>query len=175
MSLNEEFFWKLIDNSREAYSDVDALYEVLADQVWHLETGELKEFQQILDRQLALANTKSLWHAARVCAGDMDEDKFLGFRCWLVSRGKDAFNKAVINPDSMADIPYEGAPLWGDGYHLTGLAGKAWLQWSESDESLPEELPETGIDVRSIPTGAEFSAAELKRAYPRLAAKYNFS
>lgn len=172
MNFTQDRFWKFIDVARAAYSEVDALYEVLADEVWQLMPHELKEFQVILEGHLARANTKALWHAARICLGEVDASVFLGFRSWLVSRGKVAFEAALAKPDSIAVISFEGEPLWGDGESLVNLAGKAWVQWADEDEGLPFELPGTGIEFRAPPPGDDWSEARIQNTFPALIKRF---
>lgn len=45
-----------------------------------------------------------IWCAAYIMNSGCGDDGFDYFRYWLISRGKNAFYKAIANPDSLAEI-----------------------------------------------------------------------
>jgi hypothetical protein len=58
----------------------------------------------LLDEKLKSAYTWPLWGAAYLINGGCSDDGFEYFRCWLISRGREIFDAAVAEPDSLASV-----------------------------------------------------------------------
>ena len=64
-------------------------------------------------------NLLTLWGAAQLINGSCSDDAFRDFRVWLVGRGRHAYESALKNPDTLADI-LDGDPV--DGFGLDAAA-----------------------------------------------------
>ena len=114
MRMNEKEFWEFIElikiNKGSHSSDIRCAlreldYEQLIDFTLHLEN--------ILD---ILENSNNALAFAKVLTGDyLGDDGWLYFKSWLIYQGKDIVFKAMINPDSLADI-YKSAPKETEDY-----------------------------------------------------------
>jgi uncharacterized protein DUF4240 len=79
--------------------------------------------------------------------GAMDEEDFDYFMDWLISRGQDVFERALEDPQSLADAVYAA-------YRNT------------HDDDLPVSW--TGPDREAGPAGEPWDPADLPRLFPRL-------
>lgn len=67
-------------------------------------TEETQSFEVAFRRYLIEAYTWDLWGAAYVVHGGCSDDGFEYFRRWLVSRGRDVYEAALADPDSLAQL-----------------------------------------------------------------------
>src|SRR5882724_1487694 len=103
--MDEERFWKIIakacrSNPRKAEEWDERLQAALS----KLEPDEIIEWNHMFDRLAARAYTVDLWGAAYLINGGSSDDGFYYFRCWLIGMGRDVYEAAVANPDSLADL-----------------------------------------------------------------------
>ncbi|MEU3290269.1 DUF4240 domain-containing protein [Streptomyces longwoodensis] len=56
--------------------------------------------------------------AERIFGGRCSDDDFCYFGLWMVGLGKEAFRRAVLDPDTLADTP-----------DVMRLAGRTWRSW----------------------------------------------
>lgn len=168
-ALSESEFWQLVtaeDKTAEPESVCNALKAKLTD----LSDQQLMEFDKQFNLRMRKAYTWDLFGAAYVMAGCNDDYGFSEFLCWLISRGEQAFLKALENPDSIAECtpvyhlneqPYP----YLDEYDL--IAGMLYEE--RNDDELP--FVPSGLEQ---PKGKRFKdkAKFLKQTYPNLYAKY---
>jgi hypothetical protein len=163
-------FWKILE---EAYREdpVDH-FEALKERLRQLEPDELLAFQARFDDAVRAANLIALWGAAHLINGGCSDDCFRDFRVWLVGRGRHAYEAALKNPDSLADI-LDGEPV--DGFGLDMAAVRVYEEktgrsdFYERLDRIEEELPPPP------PEGEDFDFEdenELRRRYPRLCHLY---
>jgi hypothetical protein len=99
-------FWALIDASRHGCEDdPDEQAWALEDALRERSREDLVAFERLYAEHLRRAERWELWGAGYVINGGMGDDSFHAFRHWLISRGRDVFERAVRNPDSLADVP----------------------------------------------------------------------
>jgi hypothetical protein len=110
MTLDE--FWEHIDKSKR--KDPDAHAERLTKRLAKLKPDEILDFTHWWDLMMREAYTWNLWGAAYLINGGCSDDGFHYFCNWLVLRGRDVFQAAVSNPDTLADVidPDEGEVEW---------------------------------------------------------------
>jgi hypothetical protein len=103
--MDDATFWDVIETSAlEATGEPDRMLENVRGRLVQLEPIEIKSFQAILNEKLNAAYSWKLWGAAYAINGGCSDDGFEHFRCWLISRGRNVFDAALANPDSLADI-----------------------------------------------------------------------
>jgi hypothetical protein len=122
--------------------------------------GTVDEFDAAMNR----AYDYNLWGAAYLIHGGCSDDTFWDFRTGLIALGKEIFEKALANPDSLADVEdVENRTLF------------------EGFQYIPSKLVERrGLTTQRIshmpsrPTGENWSdESELEQRFPRLAARSN--
>src|SRR5437660_5805159 len=109
--MDEQRFWKLIatacrSNPREAEEWAERLQAALS----KLEPDDIIAWNHIFDRLAARAYTVDLWGAAYLINGGASDDGFYYFRCWLIGMGREAYEAAVNDPDTLANVV---SPSWG--------------------------------------------------------------
>ena len=157
-------FWSLIDKARVSDgADTEARVQGLAKVLTPLPKGELASFQDHYDSLIRLSYRWDLWGAAYIINGGCSDDGFRYFRDWLISEGREVFEKALASPDSLADLPQiESADLESFGYAATEVAERKGF--GELDRDFSTE----GTD----PIGEQGSEDDVAGLFPRLAAKY---
>ena len=102
-------FWELVEFAfEESGGDHESQREELADALRKVSPEELAAFQEHLHARIDEAYTWDLWAAASIVNAGCTDDDFLFFRAWLVSRGREAYEAAVDDPNSLLDIDLEG-------------------------------------------------------------------
>jgi hypothetical protein len=161
--MDENEFWTLIDRSRE--DDPDAQADELERLLSGRSRDELEAFDRIYREQLARAYRWDLWAAGYVIAGGMGDDSFDYFCDWLVGQGREVFEQALADPDSLADIPgVEEDEI--EAEELRYAVQKAY------ESTHGEELPPTGPSRPAEPAGDEWEEDDVDAVVPRLAAKF---
>jgi hypothetical protein len=125
-------FWDVIEASK--HPDRDEFLQRLHRQLVALSLDEVVGFDTRLWDYLGLANRIELWNASEFLTFSASEDGFRYFCCWLISEGRQAYDRALADPDSLADLP--PSPR----YDLERLMSSASLAWTEK----------TGQDWRSL-------------------------
>lgn len=98
-----ERFWQLMETSHVP-QDLDEQAEKIRELLSELPAAEVAGFDQTLRRLLNRAYSWDLWGAAYLVSGGCSDDGFEYFRSWLVAQGKDNYERALSNPDSLANI-----------------------------------------------------------------------
>jgi len=103
--VNVDEFWYLIEKSREAGSTLRQREAFLGKRLSRAPRSHLLDFVQHLSGTREPANTYRLWRAVEIimdglCSGD----SFHYFQMWLVGLGRDAYDAAIADPDSLAGV-----------------------------------------------------------------------
>jgi hypothetical protein len=96
MTIDE--FWTTL-----AGLDPESATEELSGRLEKLSASEIAEFQAHFTRVHRQAYDWLLWGAAYLIDGGCSDDGFTDFRYGLISRGRDFFETALQDPDSLAD------------------------------------------------------------------------
>jgi hypothetical protein len=156
--MDADTFWRTVDEARaRAGNNINARVDELREALSSLELNELQQFQNIYDELIRRSYRWDLWGAAYLMNGGCSDDGFRYFRDWLISEGHATFDKALLNPDSLAELPrVEIAELELFGHvaleqfekkgggeldrdfptEISALAGKQW-----DEEQLPSLFP----------------------------------
>jgi len=99
-------FWDIIERTRAAASDrdPDSYTDALAAILRQLSPEQVAEFGFRFTECLRAAYHWDLWHAAYLINDGCSDDAFEDFRAWLISRGREVFERAVRDPDSLAQL-----------------------------------------------------------------------
>jgi len=101
--LDEDKFWKVVENSRKSTSNQDAQEQYLVSEIEKLTPKEMIGFRLRTDYFLYHTYTSEMWCAAYIMNGGCSDDSFEYFRCWLISRGRDTYYNAKSNPDYLVN------------------------------------------------------------------------
>jgi hypothetical protein len=162
-------FWNIFERARsgdDSTADVDALCAELRKHT----AEEIKSFEVAFRRYLNKAYTWNLWGAAYVVHGGCSDDGFEYFRRWLVSSGRDVFESALGDPDSLAQLEVRPGPsgTWEfeDIYYV---ANRIFQEKGGEGDVRDYSEPEAGLGG-SEPSGEPFEEdpEHLARRYPAL-------
>jgi hypothetical protein len=158
-----------------------ALVRVLA----RLEPAEIAKFELAFDHVRAAADRDDLANAAVLIEhGFLGDDSFDDFRAGLVALGRETYEKALSDPDSLADHPAvreiatAADPRWLGREDLLYAASRAYAEATGRDEvtffDAVEALEDDEQDVAGqAADGWDITdEAETRRRLPRLAARF---
>jgi len=162
--MNEDEFWIIIRRVHEsAQGNMNEKCEAIKGEISRLEPAEAESFYFIFDAQVDRAYSWGLWGAAYVIHGGCGDDTFSDFRASLISRGQETFERALSDPDCLADEPFDEDAWFYEGFQYAvsegvhAVVGKAL----KSRKPFPKE-----------PSGAEWDEDDLEALYPRLHEKF---
>ncbi len=100
--MNEDKFWEIINLSKA--DDPQDQLDNLVEQLSAMTVDDIFGFDYRLDKYLEKSYNSDLWAAAYIVCGGCSDDGFDYFRAWLISKGRDVFENALENPDSLIDV-----------------------------------------------------------------------
>ena len=128
-----------------------------------LPLDEIVAFDEIFTRLHRRSYTWPLWGAAYVINGGRSDDGFADFRGWLIAQGRAVYEKALDDPDSLADTTASVASCEEIQY----AAASAYEAASGGIE-----MPIPSSRHPELGPGWDFNdKAEMQRRYPRLFAQ----
>lgn len=143
--------------------DMDEKCEILMKSVSGLSKEEALGFSRCFDRMMDKAYSWPLWAAAYIINGGCSDDAFMDFRASLISRGRQAFDRAISDPESLADEDLDDDAWFYEGYQYAVVDGvEAAVGFVvEREEAHPE-----------VPSGEEWSEEKVEELFPRLGARF---
>jgi hypothetical protein len=126
--MDETEFWELVDTTREAAGgDPEEHADLLVERLVQLEPDEVLDFARHFEARYQRAYRWDLWGAACVLLDGVSDDAFDYFRCWLIGQGREVFEGALHDPDSLAELLDDfDEELDGDGEELGYAADEAY-------------------------------------------------
>lgn len=166
--MDETEFWELIDTTREAAEgDPEEQAELLVDRLLQLDPESVLDFARHFEARYNRAYRWDLWGAAWVLLDGASDDAFDFFRCWLIGQGREVFEGALHDPDSLADLLDDfDEEIDGDGEDLGYAADEAYEQLTGT--VAPDlGIPPAPAEPEGTPVDFEDESALAER-YPRL-------
>lgn len=102
--LDEEKYWSIIEKSLKETSNQEDQELFLISEIEQLSPKEMVGFRLRTDKLLFDSYTSNLWCANYIISNGAADDGFDYFRCWLISRGKEAYYKTLENPDYLINL-----------------------------------------------------------------------
>src|SRR5262245_673914 len=103
-------FWQIIADSRRDFDpnrrdgNMDLQAERLEELLTAMSADEVQEFDRIFTQLYFDAYRWELWAAAYIIEGGCSDDGFMDFRYWLVSMGREVYEAAMADAESLADV-----------------------------------------------------------------------
>ena len=166
--MTEARFWSIIGEATPYAADREKQIATLRASLEKLTLRELEGFELIFTQQMRASYSWDLWGAAYVIQGGASDDGFEYFRRWLISQGREAFERAKADPDSLADL---AMPDSAEDREFEEIAYIALDIWGEKSGRDPATMPNpTPIVLGEKPSGVQFSedSAALMKRYPKL-------
>ncbi|MEU6090574.1 DUF4240 domain-containing protein [Streptomyces sp. NPDC047085] len=176
--MNKQQFWELIAAAREQVIDPQESEAVAREATSLLSSRPVEEIvaaEQVLWDLMVESYTSPLWAAAYIANGGCSDDGFDYFRGWLIAQGREVFERAVADPDALAELPVVQASAV-DGVDLEGedMLGIAWnAHITATGDQLPPGSPT--IRYPQLDPAWAFDCSdsnEMARRLPRMAALY---
>lgn len=169
--MQDDIFWSIIDRITQAGDDSDDRLQALKQTLSGLSLDDIISFEMTFRHLLNNAYTWDLWGAAYVIHRSCGDDGFEYFRRWLVSRGREAYEAALSDPDSLADLallPTGPEGCW-EFEELYYIAMEVFEERGGEGDVRDYSAPEAGCDGHG-PSGDKFreDADHLKARYPKL-------
>ena len=169
--MTESQFWELVSRTSPTQNQTD-LAETLKQKLEPLSNQELRDFDKIFGQQMRRSYSWTVWGAAYIITGCDSEYAFADFRCFLISLGKDWYDKVVESPDELGHLTE-----WPekDGYAYPFLDEYDLIAGQIYEDRVDDELPYVPSGQAS-PAGKKFShkKKQLKATYPLLSAAFPF-
>jgi hypothetical protein len=160
--VDESQFWELVQRAHDAAgNDMDQKCEVLKAEIGKLSKNEANDFAILFDGMMDRAYSYKLWGAAYVIHGGCGDDTFIDFRSSLISRGRSCFERAVADPDSLADEEFDETAWFYEGYQYAVTAGVKAVAGLRQRRRHPDR-----------PSGENWVEDDLRERFPRLIAKF---
>ena len=175
--MDDKRFWDLIavackHDAEEDFTDEWGL--PLVEQLMTLPPADVVRFDRWFQEKTNALYTYDHWGAAYFINGGASDDGFYYFRCWLVGMGKQIYEAALKDPDTLADVVLDAdrldyeAEVYAAALTAWENLGRAEEDFDELDEAMGEREPEGKLRGRKW----NFTRwAERKRRFPRLVAR----
>lgn len=161
-------FWDIIDTAKSAArGDADTFLEKLSAALTKLPPAEIVGFDAQLRARMSEAYAWPLWGAAYVMNGGCSDDGFEYWRCWLIAQGREVFENALKNPDSLASAKLK----FGEEGEFE-MEDLLYLAAEVHEEVAEAELPAPAKRPAAKPAGKRWDEEELDELFPKLAKKY---
>lgn len=158
--MDEDDFWTLIDQARADSADPEGQARWLIQRLSDRRGGDIQRFNEHFQQAMIRAYRWDLWGVSSMVHGHEDQTGFVGFRAWLVSCGRESFDAALTDPDSLAPLIEPKV----DGTPLTYVARDAY------EASMGSELPTATLDLFAEPAGDPIQPSDLSTRFPKIAA-----
>jgi hypothetical protein len=173
--MTEDQFWQLIERSREHVASTRRDGN-MADQIASmthllraLPTADVRSYSRIFGDQFWRAYRWDLWAAAYIIGAGCSDDGFTDFRYWLISMGRDVFNRALADPESLVDVA-----------RAPGVEDVFFEEFGYVAATVLEERGEDAFEGEDLaradePIGDKWDEDDLPRRFPTLWAAFGGS
>ncbi|MHA3771490.1 DUF4240 domain-containing protein [Verrucomicrobiota bacterium sgz303538] len=102
--MTEDEFWNLVEESKKLAGDGGCYEQVrfLQSLLEQCHPADIEDFDKLYDEMRLESYDQRLWAAAYIINGGCSDDGFEYFRGWLISRGREVFERALRDPGSLA-------------------------------------------------------------------------
>ncbi|MEV4159157.1 DUF4240 domain-containing protein [Nonomuraea dietziae] len=167
--MTRDDFWAMVAQCPPPAGPDDFCDELIS-RLSRLPPPQIVAFDRHLTDLRLAAHRIDLWGAAYMINAGCSDDGFEYFRCWLVGQGREVYEAALADPDSLADYgPVRRCIL--DGGDECECEGFMYTPDRAYERITGHELPEaTGVYPR-LGKMWDFSDVEdMRRRYPHLSA-----
>ena len=169
--MNHDQFWTLIERSREHFRSVrgdgnmDGQEYALRELLLELSAEDLAEFDKTMLTLTFDAYNWTLWGAADLLhEGSCTDDTFTDFRVWLISMGRQTYEEALAQPDSLASAVSDPT------VEAFSFEEFQYIPSQVYEELTGKEISDSGITHPREPRGEKCweTMDDLKQQYPRI-------
>jgi hypothetical protein len=161
-----DYFWNLVQAvHHDSDGDMDLKCKLLDERLRKLTCDEVRAFGEHFGKLVYRAYSWELWAAAFIIGHGCSDDSFMDFRSALISMGRDVFENALVDPESLADINYSAEQAFYEGYQY--IVGKVYRHMGGQRVPRSRTRP-------AEPSGRKWEETKVAELYPKLARHYNF-
>jgi hypothetical protein len=103
--MDEDKFWQIVHDSLErSGGDQESQVAILVKTLEGLSPKETVGFRLRTDKLLHDTYTSDMWCAGYIMNGGCSDDMFEYFRLWVISQGREVYENAKANPDSLIAV-----------------------------------------------------------------------
>jgi hypothetical protein len=127
--MDETAFWAIFQRGHEA-GEMGRKCDLIKTEMIALSKKDAQAFARYFEQATDRAYCWPLWGAAYVINGGCGDDTFSDFRASLISWGRVAFEKALSDPDSLAEEDIDESSWFYEGFQLRGARrhqGQSWF------------------------------------------------
>ena len=162
-----EQFWTIVEKVHYlSNGDMERKCELLELGLRKLELDDVRSFHDHFNECFDRAYSWELWAAAYIIGGGCSDDKFSDFRSTLISMGRQTYERAVVDPQSLAEMDYDATSARFEGYQYVPTKVETELS---GGQMFPRTRPHP-----DTPTGQPWEEEKVAELYPRLAKKYHY-
>jgi len=156
-------FWALVETAREGGDGCGRIASSVTEALAALPPASIVEFNNELTARLIESYRWDLWAVAYIANGGASDDGFDYFRGWLITRGRERFERALRDPPAAV----EGAPRFGDleCEEILPVANEA------HERATGKDVPTPAIAWPKEPAGQPWTEETIERVYPGLTAR----
>lgn len=154
-------FWGIIAKGQDSEDPRVLVAEELA----KLPPDEIVSYEEHFIALVDRAYRWPLWGAAYIMQGGCGDDSFTDFRCGVISRGREVYERALADPESLADFDED----W------IGNEEFGYLAWEAYQAKTGKEMPWKQIDRPKHPLGDGWDLDDYetnRQRLPRIWEKY---
>jgi hypothetical protein len=108
--MEEDRYWGLVaDSLKAADGEQDDQADYLRAALTELSPVDIVGFRLRTDKLLFDTYNSEMWCAGYIMNGGCSDDAFEYFRLWVISRGRDVYETAKLDADSLAALNGDGA------------------------------------------------------------------
>jgi len=182
VGVDRDGFWGLVEDARagvdDTVADPDGVADALTKALGGLEADQIAGFGVELARLQVESYRWDLWAAAYLINSGASEDGFDSFRGWLIAQGREVWEAAMAEPDSLADVVDEDRPEGFEGFDGEGVlhvGSHAYKNVTGDEPAYWKAVDAEAPDTPDLPAGKEIDfddEDDLEAHLPRLAALY---
>ncbi|HEY4642770.1 MAG TPA: DUF4240 domain-containing protein [Thermoanaerobaculia bacterium] len=171
--MDKQQFWAVIEESRRALKpdepegnnelQIERLEKILS----RFSPEEVIGFRDAFDERLAEAFRWDFWGVAYILGEGCSDDYFEYFRRWLVSMGRDVFDEAMRNPESIESAASRGDVEDIFFEDITHVADDVYRRKTGRD------MPESAVPFPDEPKGQRWRTDDdLRAMFPALSQRH---
>lgn len=165
--MDEHTFWRIVEDLRVAADgDPEEMSQALAERFAEADDAALRGWEEQFLRASGQLYTWQHWAAAEMVCGFVSDDVFEDWRAWIVTLGRDTFQRVAADPDALADVDDLAGSCGGAGERFAYAVSTVYFErHGDEDEDFP-------IGNLEEPRGERLAdPADVRAALPRLAAR----
>ncbi len=165
--MDENTFWRIIKTSKSNSSgNYERQQTELNKELSKHSALEVLEFDNRFRTLRGQAYTWDLWAAAYIMNGGCSDDCFSDFRGWLIGQGKEIFENAMQNPETLVQLEHD---MDNDDWEGLSYVPRDVYEKKTGGNEMPNGIKENFEII-----GEEWEEDDdvLKAKYPKLHAKW---